>query len=160
MHYPPCNGKCTRQEIQTSFKKSFDNKPAMPETLAPSTLRIPISFVLRSAVYAARPNKPRHEMMMASAANTRDNLLISVSLKNILIELIIYKHVIERISRIIFLHYCFNLRQVPVLYSPVVLCAHTLLLYFQEPYIQTIQDRVCHTYCHTHNHLQHQQLLQ
>ena len=43
-------------EIATNCKKSFDNNPAMPETLAPNTFRIPISFVLRSAVYAANPN--------------------------------------------------------------------------------------------------------
>ena len=94
----------------------------MPETLAPSTFRTPISFVLRSAVYAARPNKPKHEIIIASAANTRDNLLMSISLKNMLIELVIYKLVFKGISGIIFFHY----RGIFANAFSVLLCGFTL----------------------------------
>ena len=58
-------GVAITMAIATSFKKSFDNNCTMPLTLAPSTLRIPISLLLCSALNAARPNKPRHEINIA-----------------------------------------------------------------------------------------------
>src|SRR6201986_3152595 len=57
-----------RIEISTSFKKSLDNKPTIPLTLAPSTLRIPISLKRCLIVKAAKPNKPRQ------ATNTDKNV--------------------------------------------------------------------------------------
>ena len=45
-------------EIPTNCKKSFDNNCTMPVTIAPNTLRTPISFFLCSALKAARPNNP------------------------------------------------------------------------------------------------------
>ena len=70
-------------EIITNCKKSFDNNVVIPVTLAPNTFRIPISFILRSAVYAAKPNKPKHEIIIANAANTLEIYLSIVSFKNI-----------------------------------------------------------------------------
>ena len=70
-------GNASSDEKAMSFKNSADNNPARPIMPAPRTLRIPISFVLRSAVKAARPNKPRQEIQIARAANTLDNLLTS-----------------------------------------------------------------------------------
>ena len=55
-------------EIQTSFKKSFDKIATTPFTDAPSTLRIPISFVLFSADKTDNPNKPIQEIKMVSMA--------------------------------------------------------------------------------------------
>jgi hypothetical protein len=69
MHSPPCNGKAIMAAIRTSFKKSFESILTIPVTEAPSTLRIPISFVFCSAVKVTRPNKPRQEINMARKAN-------------------------------------------------------------------------------------------
>jgi len=63
----------------TNCKKSLDNNVVIPVTLAPNTFLIPISFVLCSAVYAASPNKPKHEMIIANAANMPETSLMSVS---------------------------------------------------------------------------------
>ena len=49
-------------------------------TEAPITFLIPISFLLFCAVKAAKPNKPRQEMMMASPAKYFDNTETLVSL--------------------------------------------------------------------------------
>src|SRR6478672_2449058 len=54
------NGEAMRIDKKTSFKKSFESKPTIPETLAPSTFRIPISFTFRSTTKVDNPNKPRH----------------------------------------------------------------------------------------------------
>ncbi len=43
-------GNDTKQASPTNCKKSFDNNVAIPAILAPNTFRIPISFILRSAV--------------------------------------------------------------------------------------------------------------
>src|SRR5689334_14944341 len=56
------NGEAISIDNKTSPKKSFESKPTMPETLAPSTLRIPISFTLRSTTNVDKPNKPKHAM--------------------------------------------------------------------------------------------------
>jgi hypothetical protein len=60
------NGEAMNNAIATSFRKSFENKITMLATLAPSTLRTPISFVRCSALNVASPNKPRHEIRMAT----------------------------------------------------------------------------------------------
>src|ERR1700730_804228 len=52
-------------DIATSFKKSFDKSVTIPATLAPKTLRTPISFVRCSALNVANPNNPRQQMRMA-----------------------------------------------------------------------------------------------
>ncbi len=52
--------------INTSFKKSLERSVVMPDTDAPKTFLIPISFTLCSVTNAARPNKPRQAMIMAS----------------------------------------------------------------------------------------------
>ena len=70
------------QETLTSCTNSFASNPVSPVTEAPSTLRMPISFVRRSAVYAAKPNKPRQEIKIASIANMPANFPISVSEAN------------------------------------------------------------------------------
>src|SRR5579863_4874221 len=79
-------GNAIMHDNTISFRKSFDNNEVMPVTLAPNTLRTPISFFLRSAVYAARPNKPRQEIKIARPANTLDSLPINASFKNILLN--------------------------------------------------------------------------
>ena len=58
----------------TTFVKSEDNRYTMPNELEPSTFLIPISFKRRSAVNAARPNKPRQEITIASPAKYFDNV--------------------------------------------------------------------------------------
>src|SRR3954462_12448435 len=55
-------GEAIKNEMTTSFKKSFDSSPTMPAVLAPSTLRIPISFMRCSTLKVVRPNKPRQEI--------------------------------------------------------------------------------------------------
>ncbi len=44
------SGDAINIDIKTSFKKSLESKPTIPETLAPGTFRIPI-------FYFALPNK-------------------------------------------------------------------------------------------------------
>src|SRR5689334_20115387 len=58
-------GEAMSTEITTSFRNSFESSATMPPTLAPRTLRTPISLVRCSALNVARPNKPRHDMRMA-----------------------------------------------------------------------------------------------
>src|SRR5690348_7002362 len=62
-------GDAMSSDIITSFIKSFDNNNTTPFVLAPKTFLMPTSFFLRSAVYAARPNKPRHPTKMAMPVN-------------------------------------------------------------------------------------------
>src|SRR5688572_11922776 len=52
-------GEAINIAIAISFIKSFDNKPATWVTVAPSTLRMPISLMRFTAASAARPNKPK-----------------------------------------------------------------------------------------------------
>ena len=62
-------GVAITKEMITRIKKSFDNNCTMPVTLEPSTLRIPISLLRCSALNAARPNRPRQEITMATSVN-------------------------------------------------------------------------------------------
>src|SRR5688572_10583037 len=61
-------GKATRADIITSFRKSLDSIETILVTLAPKTLRMPISFTRCSAAYVARPNNPKHAMRIESIA--------------------------------------------------------------------------------------------
>ena len=45
----------------------------MASSLEPSTFRMPISLLLRSAVKADKPNNPKEEMSIASPAKPLDN---------------------------------------------------------------------------------------
>src|SRR3954468_3074796 len=58
----------------TSFKKSFDNSVTIVLTSAPSTLRIPISFVRWLMVKADSPNKPRHAIKIARQEKIVNNV--------------------------------------------------------------------------------------
>ena len=51
--------------MSTHLTNSLDKKQTIPEIEAPSTLRIPISFVFCSAVNEVNPNKPRQAMHIA-----------------------------------------------------------------------------------------------
>src|SRR4030095_5973487 len=62
-------GKAMTAATNVSFKKSFDNKVTTFGTEAPKTLRTPISLILRSAMYALNPNKPRQAMKSESPVN-------------------------------------------------------------------------------------------
>ena len=53
----------------TMYKKSLDNRPTILLAVAPKILRTLISFIRLSAANAARPNNPRHEMMIANSVN-------------------------------------------------------------------------------------------
>ena len=57
--------------IHTSFTKSFEINAVIFATVAPNTLRMPISFVRCSAANAASPNKPRHDIAIAIIANIK-----------------------------------------------------------------------------------------
>ena len=59
-------GAAIRNAINTRRRKSFEIKKVIPVTDAPSTLRTPISLILVSAIYVARPNKPRQEINIVS----------------------------------------------------------------------------------------------
>ena len=63
-------GDAIKMATATSLIKSFDNSVIMLVTLAPNTLRTPISLVLCSALKVASPNNPRHEMKIAMKVNT------------------------------------------------------------------------------------------
>ena len=62
-------GEEITKEIITRKEKSFDISRTRLGTVAPSTFRMPISFVRCSAVKAARPNNPSPVMMIVSVAN-------------------------------------------------------------------------------------------
>src|SRR5678815_2626850 len=64
-------GEAMKNEIITSFKKSFDKSDTMPAVLAPNTLRMPISLIRCSTLNVVRPNKPRQEMKMAMMVKYR-----------------------------------------------------------------------------------------
>ena len=57
--------------MSTRARKSMERLRATPATEAPSTLRIPISLVLFSAVSTDSPNNPMQEIRMVSAAPKR-----------------------------------------------------------------------------------------
>ena len=63
------NGVAITNDTATRIKKSFDNSFTIPDTLEPNTFRIPISLLLCSALNAASPNKPRHEIRIATKVN-------------------------------------------------------------------------------------------
>src|SRR6185295_7515806 len=71
------------QDIITRFTKSLDNICHKLKTLAPRTLRTPISFVRCSATNEARPNKPRHEMNTARIAKKVERLPMRFSSSNL-----------------------------------------------------------------------------
>src|SRR3546814_1951640 len=55
-------GDAMTTATSTNFIKSVDNIATMPDTDAPSTLRMPISLVRWKAVNAANPNSPKQLM--------------------------------------------------------------------------------------------------
>ena len=59
-------GTATKNDIATSFKKSFDNRLRMFGTLAPNTFLTPISLVRCMVLYDAKPSKPKQDMKMAN----------------------------------------------------------------------------------------------
>ena len=58
----------------TSLTNSFESKTTIPVTLAPSALRMPISFVRCSAAKVANPSKPKQQITTAIKVNPRDSL--------------------------------------------------------------------------------------
>src|SRR4051812_12994821 len=62
-------GNASNDAIKTGFRKVFDNIVAISITLAPSTFRIPISFILCSALKADNPNNPMQPTNMAIIVN-------------------------------------------------------------------------------------------
>src|SRR5882672_1583128 len=66
--------QATGEEIQNAItvviRNFFDSRTTILPTVAPSTLRMPISFVFDSARKVMRPNIPRQVMKIASAVNT------------------------------------------------------------------------------------------
>src|SRR3982751_5611266 len=90
LYAKPCNhllikyqasGEAIKNEMTTSFKKSFDKRDIMPVVLAPRTFRIPISFVRCSTLKVVSPNNPRHEMKIAIKVKY---LMIAASLSSAL----------------------------------------------------------------------------
>ena len=67
-------GKAITIAMITILVKSADKRRTMPKSLDPSILRIPISFSLRSAVKAAKPNNPRQEIRIANPAKYLDKV--------------------------------------------------------------------------------------
>ena len=62
------SGDAIIKAITTSFIKSVERVVTILFTDAPSTFRMPISFVLFSADKTDNPNKPMHEINMVSIA--------------------------------------------------------------------------------------------
>ena len=58
-------------ETTTKTKNSVESNRHKLMTLAPSTFRMPISFVLCSATKLAIPNKPKQEIKMAGIPDGR-----------------------------------------------------------------------------------------
>ena len=75
-------GVAMKRDMITKTANSFDNKPHTLNTVAPNTLRTPISFVLCSATKVARPNNPKQEIRIANTAKNPDSLLIRSSTAN------------------------------------------------------------------------------
>ena len=67
-------GDAITKAIITRRKKSFESKPTIPVAEAPSTLRIPISFVLRTTTKAINPQSPIQQMKMDITANALNKL--------------------------------------------------------------------------------------
>ena len=72
-------GMASTTARSTNFKKSLAKRPVMPATLAPNTLRMPISLVRRSAVKAYRANRPRQAINKAKPVNTLNTAPIRAS---------------------------------------------------------------------------------
>src|SRR5258705_5688780 len=53
--------------------KSFDSNATILLTLAPNTLRMPISLVRISVVYVARPSRPRQAIKIAREEKMENN---------------------------------------------------------------------------------------
>ena len=60
--------------IKISCKKSFDNKTTIPETLAPRTLRMPISFVFPATTKDINPHKPMQQIKIDIIENALKRL--------------------------------------------------------------------------------------
>ena len=69
-------------ESRTSNTNSLDSIFQRPKTVAPKTLRTPISFVFCSATKEASANKPRHEMNIARPAKMLASFPICSSARN------------------------------------------------------------------------------
>src|SRR3954464_14628617 len=76
------SGDAINKAITTNFKKSFDSSVVMLVTEAPSTLRTPISLMRFSAMYVAKPNKPKHEIKMVRPANNAAKVAVRFSSLN------------------------------------------------------------------------------
>ena len=61
-------GKAINAATTTIFTNSLESIFTILSTLEPKILRIPISFVLLSALNVASPKSPRHEMIIAKTA--------------------------------------------------------------------------------------------
>src|SRR5436190_24345318 len=72
-----------RNATMVSLEKSLDISITILETDAPSILRMQTSFVRCSAVNAARPNNPRHEMKIARPVKVQERLLMRLMLENL-----------------------------------------------------------------------------
>lgn len=59
-------------DMTVSLRKSRESRDQRLRMPAPRTLRTPSSFVRCSATKAARPNRPRQEMKMASRITAPD----------------------------------------------------------------------------------------
>jgi hypothetical protein len=66
-------------DANTILVKSPDKRETMRSALEPNTLRTPISLRLLSAEKAARPNRPRQEMMMAMPAKYLESVPTRIS---------------------------------------------------------------------------------
>ena len=60
--------------MTTSLAKSFESKTIISGTLAPSTLRTPISLMRCSAANVANPNSPRKPIITARKVNPKESL--------------------------------------------------------------------------------------
>jgi len=67
-------GEAIKKAIITRTKNSLVSNRTIPADDAPSTFRMPISFVRRVVLNDDKPNKPRHEIRIASDARQINNL--------------------------------------------------------------------------------------
>ena len=67
-------GQAIRLAMITGLENCQASSPTMSRMRAPSTLRMPISLVRRSAVKAARPNRPRQATITASSGEAGEHL--------------------------------------------------------------------------------------
>ena len=68
--YNQANGMAIIEETRIRTVKLRNNRPNKVVIEAPKTFLIPISFLRCSVTYAAKPNKPKQAILMASPANT------------------------------------------------------------------------------------------